>query len=93
MPYIYSNDRTEFDYLINQISSLISDDGKLNFVLSSICGSVLLNRGVRYQNYNNIIGAIESAKLEFARMFAPYEDVKIKENGDVMQFAMIRAQF
>lgn len=33
---------------------------------------------------NDCIGACEGAKLEFYRRVAsPYEDVKIKQNGDV----------
>jgi hypothetical protein len=36
-----------------------------------------------YQDINDIIGAVEAAKLEFMRRVVnPYEDTKIKENGD-----------
>jgi hypothetical protein len=34
--------------------------------------------------YNDVIGALECCKLElYRRMVAPYENTKIKENGDV----------
>ncbi len=34
-------------------------------------------------DFNALIGVLESAKLElYRRMIAPYEDVKMKENGD-----------
>lgn len=37
-----------------------------------------------YQGINDIVGALESAKMEFyRRIVAHYEDQKIKENGDV----------
>ena len=37
-----------------------------------------------YEDYRNFIGELESAKLEiYRRLVAPYEDKKIKENGDV----------
>ena len=37
-----------------------------------------------YQAINDIVGAVEGAKLEFVRRIVnPYEDKKIKENGDV----------
>jgi len=37
-----------------------------------------------YQRINDIIGALEGAKAEFyRRVVVPYEDKKIKENGDV----------
>lgn len=39
---------------------------------------------VRYADYNEVIGVLESCKLEFYRRHvAAYEDRKIKENGDV----------
>ncbi len=37
-----------------------------------------------YGDHNEIVGILECAKMEFyRRMTAPYEDKKIKENGDV----------
>jgi hypothetical protein len=40
--------------------------------------------GLSYQTINDIVGALEGAKLEFYRRVAvPYEDKKIIENGDV----------
>jgi hypothetical protein len=41
-------------------------------------------KGKNYQTVNDIVGALEGAKMEFyRRAAAPYEDLKIKENGDV----------
>lgn len=43
-----------------------------------------INSNRRYQDINDIMGAIEGAKLEFyRRIAAPYENEKITENGDV----------
>lgn len=40
--------------------------------------------GVRYADYNEVIGMLESCKLEFYRRHvSPYEDKKIQKNGDV----------
>lgn len=37
-----------------------------------------------YQHFNDVIGALEGAKLEFyRRVVVPYEDKKIEKNGDV----------
>ena len=37
-----------------------------------------------YADYAEVLAALEAAKLEFYRRHvAPYEDKKIKENGDV----------
>ena len=56
----------------------------MNYLISAIIDQTLTRQGVRYQNLNAIIGALECAKLElYRRVAAPYEDVKITENGDV----------
>jgi hypothetical protein len=40
--------------------------------------------GENYQHFNDVLGALEGAKLElYRRRIAPYEDTKIVENGDV----------
>lgn len=37
-----------------------------------------------YKDLNDILGAIEGAKLEFyRRVVVPYEDKKMEQNGDV----------
>lgn len=39
---------------------------------------------LNYQMINDVMGALESAKLEFYRRIAvPYEETKRKDNGDV----------
>ncbi len=38
----------------------------------------------KYQTYNDILGALEGAKLElYRRQIGPYEETAIKRNGDV----------
>jgi len=57
---------------------------ELNYVITSICIEYLNTKGKNYQAVNDIVGALEGAKLEFyRRIAAPYEDMKIKQNGDV----------
>ena len=42
------------------------------------------NHGPHYQTINDILGALEGAKMEFYRRVAvPYEQEKILDNGDV----------
>lgn len=61
-----------------------SPSGELNKKLTLICLKYLHDQKERYQTYNDIIGALENCKLElYRRRVAPYEDKKIKENGDV----------
>lgn len=57
--------------------------GELNYLFTMLIKEYLRN-GVNYQKINDVIGALEGAKLEFyRRVVAPYEDEKIKQNGDV----------
>ena len=43
-----------------------------------------MNGKVSYSLINEVTGALENAKLEFyRRVVVPYEDMKIKINGDV----------
>jgi len=58
--------------------------GELNYVLTGICRDYWHELGPNYATINDIIGALEGAKLEFYRRVAvPYEEQKIKDNGDV----------
>lgn len=60
------------------------DAGELNYLLTENCLDYLLVKNKSYQTFNDIIGALECAKLEmYRRMVVPYEDQKIEENGDV----------
>lgn len=57
--------------------------GELNYVITSLCVAHL-GENPHYKDFNEVIGALECAKLElYRRMIAPYEDTKAKENGDV----------
>lgn len=59
--------------------------GELNYAITSlVLDYVDGHGGPSYSLYNEIIGALEAAKLEFyRRAVAPYEDIKMRENGDV----------
>jgi hypothetical protein len=58
--------------------------GELNYLITSLILAYFEEHGGRYQQINDVLGALEGAKLEFyRRLAAPYEDTKIAENGDV----------
>jgi hypothetical protein len=58
--------------------------GDLNYLVTQLCQELLEVKGESYSTYNEIIGALECAKLElYRRKIAGYEDKKIAENGDV----------
>ncbi len=79
MPYIKQDDR---DRLRSSFQPTTA--GELNFTFTMFSVQYLRDKGESYQTYNDIIGALEGAKLElYARKVRPYEDKKIDENGDV----------
>ncbi len=58
--------------------------GELNFQISSLCADYIKHHGLRYSIINEVIGALECAKMElYARVARPYEDGKLKAEGDV----------
>lgn len=78
MPYIKQEDRDDHTALYPQHA------GELNYAITLLVNDYFKRMGGRYQQINDIVGALEGAKLEFyRRVAAPYEDEKIEENGDV----------
>ena len=78
MPYIDQNGRERLWEDVPQ------NAGELNYAITTIIDQYRYTKGFDYQTINDIVGALEGAKLEFyRRVVVPYEDQKIKENGDV----------
>ena len=78
MPYI-----TE-DQQFNASAFGPKNAGELNYAFTMLIQQYIGPGGTNYQSINDVMGALEGAKLEFyRRIAAPYEDKKIKENGDV----------
>lgn len=85
MPYIKQQERDELMNLLIKVVDLPADNaGQLNYILTTVIISYLNKHGKKYQTMNDIVGALEGAKAEFQRrVVAPYEDEKIRQNGDV----------
>lgn len=80
MPYIKLTDR----YELTEEGQLPASGGELNYLFTKHILDYLTLVDMSYANLNSAIGALECCKLElYRRMVAPYEDTKIKENGDV----------
>lgn len=80
MPYIKPEDRLH----ILADEKQISNPGELNYFISTLINSYINDKGKSYSTINEVIGVLECAKLElYRRIAAPYEDIKIQENGDV----------
>lgn len=84
MPYIRPSTRDKFADGLPRLAP--QNPGELNYLFSSLVAAYLDLVGWNYQSFNDVIGALDGAKMEFYRRHvAPYEDRKIAENGDVYQ--------
>lgn len=84
MPYIKNDRREEFDHQIQILTNHIMDSGELCYCVYKIM-KIQAEKNMRFQTLSNVVSEVECAKLEFyRRIVAPYEDKKIKENGDVI---------
>jgi hypothetical protein len=80
MPYIKVDDQSDLEHG----ERFPEKSGELNFVLTCACLRYLQDKGQNYTTLNEIVGALECAKLEFyRRAVSVYENQKIKENGDI----------
>lgn len=80
MPYIKQERRG----ILRDFYDQPDNSGELNFQLTQVVLEYMEKHGKSYAAVNDILGALEGAKLEFyRRVAAPYEDRKIAENGDV----------
>lgn len=87
MPYIKQKDREKFiDFLSSMVQIDIENPGELNYLITCLISHYINNKKgkIRYQYLNDVIGALEGAKMElYRRLVSLYEDIKIKENGDI----------
>lgn len=90
MPYIKIKDRKKYDILIDTMRDILKNEdndsieGSLNYVITNLLFSLCSIDNTRYYMVNRAMGVLECVKQEFyRRLAAPYEDKKVKENGDV----------
>ena len=89
MPYIKQADRPKYNNVICETVNTLTNDGcdfkvgELNYVLSSIIWKLWENKK-SYANGSSLCAVLGDVEAEFRRRkFDPYEDDKIKENGDI----------
>lgn len=81
MPYISKNRREQLNV---RADVRFNGPGELNYAFTKLGLDYLKQNGTRYQSLNDVIGALEGAKLElYRRVAADYEDEKCLEAGDV----------
>ena len=79
MPYVMESRRYTLDN-----GGLPENPGDLNYLITKLVVAYMRHKGLSYQTINDIVGALEGAKLEFYEQVArPYEDKKRLENGCV----------
>lgn len=85
MPYIPQSEKIKVDQ-----DKSITNAGQFNYALNQVISAYIDQNKFNYQTCNDIIGAMECAKMElYRRLVAPYEDKKILQNGDVKPFLSI----
>lgn len=79
MPYIPPEDRKVLDSGERKPATV----GELNYVITRQVIDYLDGQ-ISYDTINAVVGCLESVKVEMNRRFtAPYEDSKVRQNGDV----------
>ena len=99
MPYIDEQERVELDSQIDNMILAIRNNktnlnnphdfsnylGRINYCFSRIIYGVM--RDVSYRNIAMVTGVLENIKQEYYRRIAePYEDIKIRQNGDIKEY-------
>jgi len=83
MPYIAQTDREQFQEIgLMQVETA----GELQYCIALLIKQYekSVTGRMRYQNMNDVMGALNGANLEYyRRSVAPYEDECIRKNGDV----------
>ena len=82
MPYIPKSEKNKVDQ-----NKSIKTAGQFNYALHQLVAIYFEQNQFNYQTCNDIIGALECAKMElYRRLVAGYEDKKILQNGDVKPY-------
>jgi hypothetical protein len=88
MPYIKPHYRPEIDKLVEPLAAHIKtlplekQDGAVNYAVTKVLKAVYAEGN--YFTYNRSMGVLGALQQEwYRRDIAPYEDEKIKANGDV----------
>lgn len=102
MPYIKEEERLELDlaieFMVKAIKEIHTDLrnpndfasflGRINYCFSRVIGQLIGT--ISYGKIAMATGVLENVKQElYRRMASPYEDSKIKENGDIKEYKRI----
>jgi len=83
-PYIKLGDRPELDAIIMQFPQM--EEPELDYVITRLAIRFAKEHDFRFVTLNKVWGVMTGAAAEFyRRLIGPYENRKVKENGDVYQ--------
>jgi len=88
MPYIQQKIRKKYQEVLDYLNHFVKINcpGELNYILFKIILQYIKSRKECYHTYNDVIGVLECIKQELYRRFvSKYEDLKIKQNGDIVE--------
>lgn len=84
MPYITQERRGAISGSFPECNDFPKNSGELNYYITLALLQYVREKGRCYQTFNDIAGVMDNCYKEFyRRVVAPYEDEKIKLNGDV----------
>jgi len=90
MPYVNEPDRELLDPFIEELGQHVVSVGDLNYIVTRLTLKHLIRQGITYANFNAEMGMFLCALLEmYRRVGVIYEDLKIKQNGDVEEYTQI----
>jgi hypothetical protein len=86
MPYLKKPSRADVENDLKKLGLAFcpANGAELNYIICGLINNYLQANSLNYANVQEMIGAIDCAKMEiYRRVASPYEDKKIEENGDV----------
>jgi len=84
MPYITTSERKILDPRIQELGKLLQHEGQLNYVFFQLALMYVDMHAWKYKIMNTVMGVFTCCSMEFyRRKVVPYEETKIKENGDI----------
>lgn len=90
MPYIPKSDRARLQKIADELHVFYAEGltaGETTFVFYTMLKKLTCKEDGTLQSFHaasRVLGVLEAVKLEFyRRVVAPYEEAKMKENGDV----------
>jgi len=86
MPYINKVGREIINPMLKHVNVEDMGAGELNYTITSLCHRWIARKGLKYINLAIVFGVLITALLElYRRIAAPYEDKKIRDNGEVSE--------